>query len=193
MRGLPEGMRLKLLEANPTPSLAEMENFAKRFRAIRQADIPTLTFAVKPAAGVDDEKMASKFNSLQDTVTQLTAAVTAMTDHHKHLEAAMSAPTPQPPHHPFTRRFTAPHMQDTAPDGFHPQTRQNTRLRNNQARRCFNCNGLGHFVNSCPYTLQCALCVGWGHEQHQCAINYVYSSQGSSMSGKSLNFKGVPQ
>ena len=39
MRGLPEGMRLKLLDANPTPSLAEMENFAKRFRAIRQADI----------------------------------------------------------------------------------------------------------------------------------------------------------
>ena len=62
MRGLPEGMRLKLLEANPTPSLAEMENFAKRFRAIRQADIPTLTFAVKPAAGVDDDKMmASTF------------------------------------------------------------------------------------------------------------------------------------
>ena len=122
MRGLPEGMRLKLLEANPTTSLAEMENFAKRFRAIRQADIPTLTFAVKPAAGVDDEKMASKFNSLQNTVTQLTAAVTALTDRHKHLEAAMSAPPPQPPHQPFTCRFTASRMQNSAPDGFHPQT-----------------------------------------------------------------------
>ena len=86
----------------------------------RHTDIPTLTFAVKTAAGVDDEKMASKFNSLHDTVTKLTATVTALTDRHKHLEAAMSAPTPQPPHQPFTRRFTAPRMQNSAPDGFHP-------------------------------------------------------------------------
>ena len=54
MRGLPEGMRLKLLEANPTPSLEEMEKFAKRFRAISQSDLMPLTFAAKTTAGSDD-------------------------------------------------------------------------------------------------------------------------------------------
>ena len=193
IRGLPEGMRLKLLEPNPTPTLAEMENFAKRFRAIHQSNIPPLTFAAKPAANADDRQLASKFNALQDTLTQLTAAVTALTDRHEHLAAAMSAPAPQSSRPPLTRHFAARHFEGSAQDGFRPQPRQKPRSQSYQDRRCFNCNGLGHFANSCPYAVQCTLCLGWGHEQHQCANNYACSSQGSLLSGKSLNFKGVPQ
>jgi len=58
MRGLPEGMRLKLLEANPTPSLEEMEKFAKRFRAISQSDLMPLTFAAKTTARSDGGQLA---------------------------------------------------------------------------------------------------------------------------------------
>ena len=137
--------------------------------------------------------LASKFNALQDTLTQLTAAVTALTDRHEHLAAAMSAPAPQSSRPPLTRRFAAQHFEGSAQDGFRPQPRQKPRSQSYQDHRCFNCNGLGHFANSCPYAVQCTLCLGWGHEQHQCANNYACSSQGSSLSGKSLNFKGVPQ
>ena len=172
-------MRLKLLEANPMPSLAEMETFAKRFRAISQTNIPSLTFAAKPAAEVPDEQLASKFDILRDTLTQLTAR-------HEHLAAAVSAPAPKLSHQPLTRRFASQRLQDSIGGGFQPQTRPNNRPRSNQGRRCFNCNGLGHFARSCPYAAQCTLCLGWGHEQHQCANN-------SSLSGKSLNFKGVLQ
>ena len=186
IRGLPEGMRLKLLEANPTPSLVEMETFAKRFRAISQSNIPSLTFAAKPATEVSDEQLASKFDILRDTLTQLTAAVSVLTDRHEHLAAAVSAPAPKLSHQPPTRRFASQRLQDSVGDGFQPQTRPNNRPRSNQGRPCFNCNGLGHFARSCPYAAQCTLCLGWGHEQHQCANN-------SSLSGKSLNFKGVPQ
>ena len=75
MRGLPEGMRLKLLEANPTPSLEEMEKFAKRFRAISQSDLMPSTFTAKTTAGSEDSQLAQNIGKLQDTMTQLTAAV----------------------------------------------------------------------------------------------------------------------
>ena len=78
MRGLPEGMRLKLLEGNQTPSLEEMEKFAKRFRAISQSDLMPLTSATKTTAGSDDGQLAQNIGKLQDTMTQLTAAVSAL-------------------------------------------------------------------------------------------------------------------
>ena len=119
--GLPEGKHLKLLEANPTPTLAEMENFAKCFQAICQSNIPPLTFAAKPTTDIDDKQLPSKFNALQDTVMQLTAAVTAQTDRHEHLAAVMSAPAPQSSRPPLTCHFAAQHLQGSAHDGFHSQ------------------------------------------------------------------------
>ena len=92
MRGLPEGMRLKLLEVNPTPFLEEMEKFAKRFRAISQSDLMPLTFASKTAAGSDDGQLARNIGKLQETMTQLTAAVSALQGRQEHLEATMSSP-----------------------------------------------------------------------------------------------------
>ena len=193
MRGLPEGMRLKLLEANPTPSLEEMEKFAKRFRAISQSDLMPLTFAAKTTAGSDDGQLAQNIGKLQDTMTQLTAAVSALQGRQEHLEATVSSPTPPPSQQQFQRRFANPRFSERARNGFHQQSRKNTGRWNKQDRRCFNCNGLGHYVNSCPYTMQCDLCLGWGHNEQQCANNYVRFSSSSNVNGKSLNFKGVPQ
>ena len=193
MHGIAEGKRLKLLEANLTPSLAEIANFAERYRAIGQAGIPALIFPAKQVAGVDDQRLASKFNTLQDTVMQLAAAATALTNCHEHLEAMMSSPTPEPSHQPFTYRFAAPRLQNSAHDGFRPQPWQNTRSRKNKGSHCFNCNGLDHCVNSCPYVLRFTHCSGWSHEQHQCANRHAHSSQSSSISGRSLNFKSVSQ
>ena len=60
MRGLPEGMCLKPLEANPTPSLEEMKKFAKHFRAISQSDLTPLIFAAKTTAGSEEILVISK-------------------------------------------------------------------------------------------------------------------------------------
>ena len=190
MRGLPEGMRLKLLEANPTPSLEEMEKFAKRFRAISQSDLMLLTFAAKATAGSDDGQLARNIGKLQETMTQLTAAVSALQGRQEHLEATVSSPAPPPSHQ---RGFAHPSFSERPRDGFRQQSRKNKGRWNKEDRRCFNCNGLGHYVNSCPYTTQCDLCLGWGHNEHQCANNYIRSSPISTVNGKSLNFKGVPQ
>ena len=190
MRGLPEGMRLKLLEANPTPSLEEMEKFAKRFRAISQSDLTPLTFAAKATAGSDDGQLARNIGKLQETMTQLTAAVSALQGRQEHLEATVSSPAPPPSHQ---RGFANPSFSERPRDGFRQQSRKNKGRWNKEDRRCFNCNGLGHYVNSCPYTTHCDLCLGWGHGEHQCANNYIRPSPISTVNGKSLNFKGVPQ
>ena len=71
-------MHLKLLEANPTPSIEEIENFAKRFQAISQSNLMPLTFAAKATAGSDDGQLAQNIGKLQKTMTQLTATVSAL-------------------------------------------------------------------------------------------------------------------
>ena len=92
MRGLPEGMRRKLLEANPKPSLEEVEKFEKRSRAISQSDLMPLTFAAKTTAGSDDGQLERSTGKLQDTMT---AAVSALQERQEHLEATVS-PRPSP-------------------------------------------------------------------------------------------------
>ena len=144
-------MRLKLLEANPTPSLAEIGTSAKRFRAISQSNIPSFIFAAKPAVGVSVEQLARKFDILQDTLMQLTAAVSALMDRYEHLAAVMSAPLPQ---------LASQRWQDSAGDGFQTQARPKNRPRSNQSHPCFTCNGLGNFVRFSPYAAQCTLCLG---------------------------------
>ena len=42
MRGLPSDLRLRLLDHNPMPSLAEMLSFVQRFRAVRQSDVESV-------------------------------------------------------------------------------------------------------------------------------------------------------
>ena len=113
MRGFPEGMRLKLLEANPTPSLEEMEKFSKRFRAISQSDLMPLTFAAKATAGSDDGKLARLASSKR--LTQLTAAVSALQGRQEHLEATVSSPAPPPSHQ---RGFANPSFSERPRDGF---------------------------------------------------------------------------
>ena len=179
MRGLPEGIRLKLLEANPVPTLAEMVNFVKRFRAVHRTEEKPTVFAAKANPEVSQTIASSGLKNLQDSLTQLTAAVTALTDRHIQLEAAYSASPAPAPRQDFNRRN----------DALKAIT---SRDNNQKQRRCFNCNGLGHFANSCPYNLQCELCFGWGHKQQQCANNFLHHSQ-FNVTGKSLNFKGVPQ
>lgn len=184
MRGLPEGIRLKLLESNPTPSLKEMINFVKRFRAVHRPENKPTVFAAK--ANPECVNIgANDSDGLQRTLKTLTAAVTALTDRQTQLEAAFSASPAQPPRQDFSRRNNPKAV--TSRDRFQQRTSSNK-------RRCFNCHGLGHFANSCPYDPPCELCFGWGHTQHQCANNYnTISNPQSNVTGKSLNFKGVPQ
>ena len=180
MRGLPEVMRLKLLEANPTPSLEEMEKFAKRFRAISHSDLMPLAFAAKTAAGSDDGQLARNIGKLQETMTQLTAAVSVLQGRQEHVEATVSSPAPLPSHQ---HGFANPSFSERQRDGFRQQSCKNKGRWNKEDRHCFNCNGFSHFENSCPYTMQCDLCLGWGHSERQCANNYIRSSPSSTVNG----------
>ena len=174
MKGLPEQLRLKLLESDPTPKLDTMINFIRRFRAVHRTTEPVLSLpAPTHALACSPSTLAD--GKLYDSIGQLTAAVTALTTSHKDLQASLckeeSSYAPRGPRGHSSFRSQPRHVS--------------------QARRCFNCNQIGHFAKNCPWDAHCQLCRGWGHTQAQCANQYTWSSP--SIESKSLNFKGVPQ
>ena len=75
MRGLPSLIRLKLLENNPTPTLADMTAFVQRFRAVhRHDDASSFVQAMQTSTPVGPPAE----DPLATSIAKLTAAVAAL-------------------------------------------------------------------------------------------------------------------
>jgi len=179
LRGLPNEIKLRLLEHDPTPKLTSMVEFVQRFHAVHGTAYESR--AINNAFTTRDA-VDSPQDSLRTSVVELTTAVSSS-------QTSLQMP-PQPLKQTPNRRRTARRWRDV-------ESRQRRGV------RCFNCNQFGHYARSCPWDTQCSLCFGWGHRQEECANNYTFNgpanrqslptSTVSPTSSYSLNFNGVPQ
>ena len=196
MKGLPADTRLKLLESNPTPSLAQMCDFIHSFYATRPSatSAPSAAFATGTADRPSD--------ALQSSIVQLTAAVTALATQQSTLQTAVEEIRNQPHHQP---RFSPQNGRTSA------ERWKEVDSRRRRQQRCFQCGQPGHFRSSCPWSLPpCPVCFGFGHTAQWCPRRQQQHSQWSAspplskeheqdarnpnhVSHNSLNFNGVPQ
>ena len=153
---LPHDVRLRLLESNPTPSLKDMRDFVQRYRAVHHHnDEPSTAFASRDSRGVAP---FDQLSSQQEDIKSLTAAIAALSHDQQEIKAVLQA---------------QPQQQQT-------NSRWRPRPRRAQTGRCFNCNQVGHFANSCPWDPHCSVCRGWGHSKDQCPNPYLNVSSSSS-------------
>ena len=175
MKGLPQNIRLRLLESNATPNLADMLSFSQRFRALhgeasRSAACALLTHAksgdtIEPLQQQQRqiEEQQCKIANLEDMIRKLSVG-------QDHIIAAISNAS----------------AADSGPNG---------RCDNSSRRsiiRCFRCHKEGHIARNCPQRNEdkCGMCSGWGHNSKNCANNHSLYSTHSKLP---LNFQGVPR
>ena len=187
LRGLPNEIKLLLLEHGPTPKLTSMVEFVQSFHAVHGKDHEGC--AINHAFTTRDAGDAPQ-NSLHASVVELTTAVAALTANQKSSSQRLLQAPPQSPKQTPNRGRTAQRWWDV-------ESRQRRGV------RCLNCNQFGHYVRSCPWETQSSLCFGWGHRQEECANNYAFNGPANHQSlptstvsptySYSLNFNRVPQ
>ena len=182
LKGLPQSVRLRLLELDPTPKLHEMLSFAQRFRAVHGETPHSATCGTftPSESGTNDvvhqhqQQMAQQQQQLQHQqhkMAGLESMIEKLSLGQDAIIAAISkVNTVTPEEH--SRRGSSSR----------PSTIQ-----------CFACRKEGHIARYCPQrygSSRCSLCGGWGHNSEDCANNYSLYSEKSKLP---LNFQGVPR
>ena len=97
MKGLPNDLRIRLLEFNSTPSLKEMREFVQRHRAVHR-HVPAAVFASDHCDhSVSTDNGSPKSQSLPADVTfyeyiqNLTAVVAALTVNQQKLQSTLAS------------------------------------------------------------------------------------------------------
>eukprot|EP00794_Sanderia_malayensis_P016602 gene16602-biopygen14025 len=162
-KGLPEELQLKLLESDPTPTLATMTSFAQRFRSLQRLPTSPATacaaVATSPLA-MEDKPLYQQQQQQQLQLDNVTGLLSKLAEGQASLIAAISSSAAR------------------QPSSVMPPRRPGSSV------RCFFCGAPGHIVRNCEKrqrAQKCTLCNGWGHHPQNCANNFDLSQPNSDL------------
>ncbi len=140
MRGLPSAIRGRLLDHNPTPSLAEMLSFVRRYLAVEHHNPPT-------SASTTTEKPAADVNQLVGLMTELATRQKALEDQMATSQQLYAAAIKQQDRQ--NPRATRACYQCGKQGHLARECRSPRQRQNRFNVQCYNCRRYGHFAREC--------------------------------------------
>ena len=140
MRGLPSAIRGRLLDHNPTPSLAEMLSFVQRYRAVEHHNPPT-------SASTTTEKPAADVNQLVGLMTELATRQKALEDQMATCQQLYAAAIKQQDRQ--NPRATRACYQCGKQGHLARECRSPRQRQNRFNVQCYNCRRYRHFAREC--------------------------------------------
>ena len=144
MKGLPKGIRLKLLESDPTPDLPKMVSFVQRYRAIQ--DYTDQNNDIR-SAGVASERSG-------EDMASLVALVSDIAVRQKNLEEKLSKTerdgNPGSTRNRSNKKWVfCKRMGHIARECWYNDRSQSQSQTTDNRNRCYECQGYGHFAKDC--------------------------------------------
>lgn len=149
MRGLPDALKLKLLEHNPTPTLEQMLSFTQRYRAVEGYVLPNVlcsTSSTQSIASIQNETTAPTSSDPQ--LSQLVAMVAGIAEKQLSLEDRLTKNEENSNGNRSGACFSCGGLGHFSRDC----RRRNARRKpssNTRPLTCFSCGRIGHFARDC--------------------------------------------